>query len=312
MTILFYTTFSDEKIWKQEIKNNFKNKKIISINDKKYFNEVEYAIVWNLPDKILKQLKNLKIIFSQGAGVDHILNLPSYRNTPIIRLKDPIMGERMANFVLSQILNFQLNLSIYRKYQIKKKWFDELETHTPLDNNELTVGILGVGFLGKFVGKSLKKLNYNVIGLKKNLSKNNYGFPIYYQFNINKFIKLSDIIVAVLPSTKETENIINKKFLSKMKKNSLLINVGRGISVNEKDLINHLKLNKNFYASLDVFKKEPLPKKNKLWSNPNVIITPHIASITNVKTAVKQMYQIYKKHKKSKKTINDVNIKNGY
>ena len=170
--------------------------------------------------------------------------------------------------------------------------------------------------LSHYVGccyvSELKKLNYNVIGLKKNLSKNNYGFPIYYQFNINKFIKLSDIIVAVLPSTKETENIINKKFLSKMKKNSLLINVGRGISVNEKDLINHLKLNKNFYASLDVFKKEPLPKKNKLWSNPNVIITPHIASITNVKTAVKQMYQIYKKHKKSKKTINDVNIKNGY
>ena len=110
MTILFYTTFSDRRIWKKEIKKYFKNAKIISINDKKYFKDVEYAIIWNLPDKILKQLKNLKIIFSQGAGVDHILNLPSYKNTPILRLKDPIMGERMANHVLSQILIYQLKL----------------------------------------------------------------------------------------------------------------------------------------------------------------------------------------------------------
>ena len=77
MTLLFYTTFSDKKLWKKEIKNLFKNEKIISINDTKLFKEVKYAIVWDLPDNILKQLTNLKIIFSQGAGVDHILNLPS-------------------------------------------------------------------------------------------------------------------------------------------------------------------------------------------------------------------------------------------
>ena len=110
MTILFYTTFSDAKIWKKEIKKQFKNEKIISIDDKKNYKKVKYAIIWNLPDNILKKLTNLKIIFSQGAGVDHILNLPSYKQTPIIRLKDPAMGDRMSNHVLSQILNFQLNL----------------------------------------------------------------------------------------------------------------------------------------------------------------------------------------------------------
>ena len=104
MTILFYTTFSDNKIWKKEIKNYFKTKKIISVYDKKYFHKVELAFVWNLPDSILKQLTNLKIIFSLGAGVDHILKLPSYKQTPIVRVKDPVMGAKMANHVLSQIL----------------------------------------------------------------------------------------------------------------------------------------------------------------------------------------------------------------
>jgi len=312
MTILFYTTFSDEKIWKKEIKKRFKNLKVISINDRKYFSKVEFAIVWDLPDKVLKQLTNLKIIFSQGAGVDHILNLPSYRKTPIIRLQDPIMAERMANYVLSQVLNFQLYLSIYSKYQNKKKWLDDLESLTPKDNNDLTIGILGIGYLGSYVAKFLKNINYNIIGFKKNATKKKYKFPVFYKKNLNHFIKSSDIIVAILPSTKHTVNFIEKNFLAKMKKKSLLINVGRGVTINEKDLIKHLYSNKNFFTSLDVFNKEPLTKSSKLWLHPNVIITPHIASITVVESAISQMYSVYKKYKKLGKIKSDVNLKNGY
>ena len=97
-----------------------------------------------------------------------------------------------------------------------------------------------------------------------------------------------------------------------MKKNSLLINVGRGASVNEKHLLYHLRINKNFYTSLDVFKKEPLPKSSKLWNCSNAIVTPHIASVTIVKSAVKQMFNRYKIYKKTGKIISDVNLKNGY
>jgi len=311
MTILFYTTFSDAKVWKQEIKKQFKKEQIISINDEANFKKVEYAIVWNLPDTVLKKLTNLKIIFSQGAGVDHVLNLPSYNKTPIIRLKDPVMGDRMANHVLSQILAFQLNLKIYSKYQERKIWIDDIESYAPLENNKLTIGILGVGFLGQHVGNVLNKLNYNIIGFKKNKTKKNYGFKIYYN-KLNQFIFSSDVIVSILPSTKETQNFINKKFLGKMKKKSLLINVGRGITLNEKDLIQNLKKEKNFYASLDVFQNEPLPKSSKLWNHPNVTITPHIASITIVKSAVKEMHSIYKQYKEKGKVISDVNFKNGY
>jgi len=310
MTILFYTTFSDAKIWKKEIKKQFKNEKIVSIDDKKNYKKVKYAIIWNLPDNILKKLTNLKIIFSQGAGVDHILNLPSYKQTPIIRLKDPAMGDRMSNHALSQILNFQLNLKKYSHYQGIKKWVDDIESYAPLENNKLTIGILGVGFLGKHVANSLKKLDYKVIGFKKNKAKKNYGFKIYDN-NLNQFISSSDVIISILPSTKETTNFINKKFLAKMKKKSLLINVGRGNTLNEKDLILHLNKQKNFYSSLDVFQNEPLPKSSKLWSHPNVTITPHVASITIVKSAVKQMHLVYQKYKKGK-IISDVKLENGY
>ena len=299
MAILVHSTFSDKKNWEKIIRKKFKNEKIISINDKNNFKDVEYAIVWNLPNHILKQLKNLKIIFSMGAGVDHILKLNSYTNIPIIRLKVPEMRARMANHVLSQILKFQLNLSVYSKGQLNKKWIDEISSYEPLANHQLTVGILGTGFLGSYVANYLKKINYNIIGFKRKKTNKKFGFRIFYKHELQKFIRLSDIIVSILPSTNETINFIDKKFLSIMKKNSLLINVGRGDSVHEKDLINHIKFNKNFFASLDVFNKEPLVKSHIFWTHPNVTVTPHIASITVTDSAIEQMYKRFLVYKLS-------------
>ena len=97
-----------------------------------------------------------------------------------------------------------------------------------------------------------------------------------------------------------------------MKKNSLLINVGRGNSINEKDLIKHIKSNKTFFTSLDVFNKEPLVKSHIFWTHPNVTVTPHIASTTVIGSAIEQIYKRFLEYKKTGKIINDVNLKKGY
>ena len=103
MTILFHnTTFDKIDVWKKTIKKYFKNEKIISLKDYKNFHDVNCAIIWNLPDNILSRLKNLQVIFSMGAGVDHILKLKNYnKKIPIIRIKDEEMGERIANYSLA-------------------------------------------------------------------------------------------------------------------------------------------------------------------------------------------------------------------
>ena len=179
-------------------------------------------------------------------------------------------------------------------------------------NNQIQVGILGAGFIGTIVGQNLQKLNYNVAGFKNTSVKKKNFFQIYSKNKLNDFIKSSDIIISILPSTPNTTNFINKNFLRKMKKKSLLINVGRGTSVNEKDLISHLKSNKNFYASLDVFKEEPLSKKHPLWSLKNVTITPHIAGVTVLDSAIDQMHNRWLQIIKTEKIKNDVNLKKGY
>ena len=154
MTILFHCTFKNSNEWEKKIKKKFKNKKIISIYDKNYFDDVEIAIVWKLPNLILKNLPNLKVIYSLGAGVDHILELNDYNKTPIIRIKDPLMGELMYYYVLSQILNFQVGNNQYRLAQQNKIWRSEI---LPTFSKNLTVGLIGLGFLGSIVAKLLKK-----------------------------------------------------------------------------------------------------------------------------------------------------------
>ena len=298
MNIYFYATFSNQDDFLKTLKKKIRGHSIFTKNDKIKLDIIDVALVWKIPDGILKKLTNIKFLFSLGAGVDHILNLPSYNNVPIIRIKDPNMQIRMFNYVLSQILNYQLKLHEYQSAQTKKKWLDEKYTHL---NNQITIGVLGLGYLGKFVAKKLQSLNYNVIGFKNLKSTKKSSVPIYYKNSIKKFLNSSDIIVNILPATPNTKNIINKNFLNQLKKNFLLINVGRGSALNENDLINHLKKNKNFFASLDVFEIEPLPKSHFFWKHPNVKVTPHVAAITDVHSSTDYIISKLEYFEKNKK-----------
>ena len=194
MNIFFYATYSNQEEFFHTLKKKFKHDKIYTINDNVDLSKIDVAMVWNLPSSVFKKMVNLKAIFSIGAGVDHILKLPNIRNLSIIRVKDPTMRKRMYNHVLSQILIFQLKLKIYDEAQRKKIWMNE--RYTPL-NSELTIGIMGLGYIGNFVALNIKKLGYNVIGFKRNVVTKNIPFEIYDSSSLGKFIKKSDVIVSI-------------------------------------------------------------------------------------------------------------------
>ena len=102
MNILFYTTFANQRELLKFIKKKFKGVKVFTIKDKVNLKKIEIAMVFNLPNSYFKKLVNLKLIFSLGAGVDHILNSPNYNNKiPIIRMKDPNMRKRMFNSIMA-------------------------------------------------------------------------------------------------------------------------------------------------------------------------------------------------------------------
>ena len=310
MSILFYCNWPNKQEWISNIKTKFKRKKIYIWPNIVNYEEIEYAIIWNIPRGVLKKFPNLKIIFSLGAGVDHILKDNNLPNIPIVRLKDPIMGQRMANYVLCHILNYQIGTYTYLKNQYLRLWKEDFFIR---DNDQITVGILGYGYLGKIIAKVLIKRGYKVQAYKRSRPLKSEKILIYYNKNdLKKFIKKSDVIINILPKTIKTINFINSKFLNHMKKNSILINVGRGDTVNEKALLKKINSNSAFIAVLDVFNKEPLPKKHSFWKKENLYITPHISSLTEVNSAVDQIHNIYKSYVKTKRLKNTVNKDHQY
>lgn len=310
MSIVFYCNWPNKQEWFYKLKRKFNRKKIQIWPKIVNHDDIEYAIVWDIPNGALDKFKNLKVIFSLGAGVDHLFMDSKLPKLPIVRLKDPIMRQRMSNYVKSQILNYQLN--IYKYYENNKKIFWN-EEFTESDNSNLIVGILGMGYLGSYVAKDLCNNRYKIQGFKNSKTSKKYIFPVFYKKKqLRKFISTSDIIVNLLPNTQNTKNFINQGFLQNMKKKSLLINVGRGSSVDEVDLFKHARKNKKFQAVLDVFKEEPLKKNHPFWKQDNILITPHIASITNIESAVSQIYEIYNIHKKTGKVRNMVDFAKQY
>ena len=136
---------------------------------------------------------------------------------------------------------------------------------------------------------------------------------MYYGENqLTEAIKTSDFIINILPLTSATENILNASFFENCNPNAVLINVGRGGHVNENDLELALKNHQLKAAYLDVFDNEPLADNHPFWKIENLFITPHVASITNISTAIHQVVENYVKFKQGEKLNHQVNLKRGY
>ena len=127
-------------------------------------------------------------------------------------------------------------------------------------------------------------------------------------------VKKVDFIINLLPSTKLTKNIFDKKIFNQMKKSAIFINAGRGDTVNENDLINAISKKKLLAAGLDVVKKEPIKSNSKILKFENIFVTPHIAGITNEfwDHQFKLFANNLKKYTRSNKLINLIDLKKEY
>ena len=138
--------------------------------------------------------------------------------------------------------------------------------------------VLGLGDIGTQFTKKLKALGAYVIGVRRSSNKKSEHADEVYSFHeLGKIIHRADIISMSLPSSPQTLNLMNREMISKIKTGAVLINAGRGSTLDVDALGDALENKKLFGAALDVFDDEPLEKNNKFWKLKNVIITPHVA-----------------------------------
>ncbi len=269
--------------------------------------QVEVVVLWKHPKGILSDFPRLKVICSMGAGVDHILldeSLPP--QIPVIRVVDPELTRMMRKYVVMAVTSIHKDIFAFYNQKKSGKWFQDF-----YPDSDPVIGILGMGELGKDAAMALYHLGYKVIGWSRTI-KDIQGIISYEKKDLKSFVNRSNIIVNLLPLTPETRGIMNEDFFSQLPLQSSIINVGRGEHLIEEDLIEAIENGRVKSAILDVFSKEPLPLDHPFWKYDQVIITPHIASITNQENAAIQIAENFKRYKIGQPLINEVDISLGY
>ena len=129
---------------------------------------------------------------------------------------------------------------------------------------------------------------------------------------LKKFLFKTNILICLLPLTDETEGILNRQLFQNLPKNAYVINVARGEHLVEADLTQMLDNGHLSGAALDVFRTEPLPEDHSFWDHEKINITPHIASVTNPKSALSLILENYRRMENKEDLINEVDMKKGY
>jgi glyoxylate/hydroxypyruvate reductase A len=267
---------------REGLKRAFPGREIINradpANDGRDLTGIAYAVLWKPLDDLFSRATDLKVLFSGGAGVDHVLTLPGLPDLPLVRFVDHTLTTRMSEWIVMQCLMHLRQHLAYDRQQRDKVW----KPLTQPEAADLTVGIMGMGVLGSDAARKLKAMGFNVLGWSKS-RKQIEGVETFAADGLDEFLGRTDILVGLLPLTAETRGIYDAALFRKLRKTGALggpvfVNAGRGGSQDEADLIAALGDGTLKGASLDVFETEPLPGTSPFWTLPNVILTPHCAS----------------------------------
>ena len=235
-------------------------------------------------DKEIMQLaKKLKVISTYSVGYDHIDTQFAKENKIRVGYTPEVLTDATANMAFALLLDALRRISegvrIIRKGQWKQIYgaYD----YVGLDLHGKTLGIMGLGRIGKTLAKRAKAFDMKIIyHNRKQISKTEEKKIGVKYTTFKKLISQSDIISIHVPHTKETNQIFNMKIFRKMKNTAFLINTSRGKVINEKDLAIALKQKIIAGAGLDVFETEPINKNHPFLKLENIVLAPHIGSST--------------------------------
>lgn len=309
MSILLAVTGFDPIVWRDALAALAPQRSVVSDGETFDRADVDYAIVWKQRPGALDNLPNLKAIFSIGAGVDHIFGAEQLPDVPIARAVAPDLTARMSEYVVWQVLDHHRLGPLYRRQQLAKIWHEDVRQPAASD---VTVGIMGLGVLGRDAARKLQALGFSVRGWGRT-AKRQDGINYYSGVaQLDAFFSGCQMVVCLLPLTADTRGILNASLFAAMDNNTVLINAGRGGLQVERDIVAALDSGKLGAASLDVFETEPLPADSALWHHPKVTITPHAAASSMPHALVPPIIEQMNAFERGEPLVNLVDKNAGY
>ncbi len=263
-----------------DVSDLFQREQSGDLTAEKEFNAVladaEVMFAFRLPKNLVSRAPRLKWVQVMSAGVDRFLT-QEFRESPVVLTSvSGIHATPISEFVLGLMLMFVKQAPLCFRLKQEKQW----KRFTPSVLRSKTVGVLGLGSIGREGARLAKAFGMNVMATRR--SARSIGRARYVDImlppgELRRLLGESDFVVLALPLTKETRRLIGEEELRTMKPTAYLINIGRGSLVDEEALVRALQNGWIAGAGLDVFATEPLPVDSRLWELPNVIFSPHIA-----------------------------------
>jgi len=223
----------------------------------------------------MQNMPNLKLITTLSVGTDWI-DLEAARERKIV-----VSNEKGVNSEAVAEHCFGLILDLAKRITEADRAIRQKENYAPADYLGInifgrTIGIIGVGDIGRTVARIAGGFNMRVIGINKSSTK----VPGVTLVNLEQLLEESDIIVVTVPFTKETENLLSTKEFQKMKRGVLIVSISREKIIDKKALLENIQQGKVAGFGFDADIIGSIPKNDPWLQNDRIVITPHSASIT--------------------------------
>jgi glyoxylate/hydroxypyruvate reductase A len=297
MSLLVAVTWQTQP-WVERFKRHLPDHDIVVLGEDFDRSAIRYVATWGPKPGSLSGLPNLEAIFSLGAGVDHLMSYPVLPDVPIVRVAQDDLTHRMSEYMVLHCLMHLRDQRRFDEDQKARRWNPD---RAPPIAGEVRVGIMGFGVLGQDSARKLKMMGFDVAGWSRTAKKVD-GFEVYAgEEGLTAFLKRTDILIALMPLTPDTQGILDRSLFEKLARDGrlggpILINAGRGKLQVEADILACLGDGTLKAATLDVFETEPLPEDSPLWTHPQVTVTPHNSATSEPEATARYIAQQIRRH----------------
>ncbi len=233
------------------------------------------VILGNPPTGAVKDAKSLRLLQLFTAGSDAYAAEGVLPQGALLANATGTYGLAISEYMVGVLLSLNKKLHLYRDQQRQNTWKNLGEVRSIWNS---TVLVVGLGDIGGEFAKRIKAFDAKVIGVRRaGLDKPDYVDELYLSDQIDALLPLADTVALCLPQTADTQNLMNRDRIAKMKPGAVLINIGRGSAVDADALCDALDAGHLSGAALDVTVPEPQPADSRLWQTENLVLTPHIS-----------------------------------
>ena len=269
---------------------------------------VRYLAAWVPPQDVERHFTNLELFFSTGAGIDQFDLAALPRELPVVRLAEPGVIAGMVEYATMAVLALHRDLPAYIQQQREGRW----AAHCVHPASKRRVSLLGLGVLGCAVLDQLRTFGFQLAGWSRTRRQVD-GVACYAgPEELPAMLANTDILVCLLPLTSETRGILDSTLFQHLPRGASLVHVGRGAHLDHPALLDALETGWLAGAVVDVTDPEPLPEGHPFWAHPKIILTPHVASMTQPETAVEQVLDNIRRHEAGEPLIGLVDRSRGY